>query len=401
MNFETGYSEVWAAKRNPSVNQAAGNMQPAQQQISDDDMSFWDFVDVVNPLQHIPFVNTVYRDLTGDTIKPSTQMAGSILFGGPFAMVAGAYNAMFEQTGGMDMANTMVAALSGDSAVEVEELAPLNDTGGVMLASADGGVAGGVGAGAAVTSEISVNTDGGVHHALDASLGDTGDAMAQQVLLAAADAYASERSMDAFLTLASGAPISATPAAAGAPVIAQPRAPFGLIQMADKPVGEEKVAEEAEQDAKQQNLQLASIAADDAAAEQAVEPRRTLAASEASPMPFNADEVRRFNRALPLYAGASSRKAEIKAGDVAEAAARLAAAREREAKLTPAVAKNDLPIAEPALITMTQTIQAKPQAPAHIEDPFGRNISSDNLAAKMRQALDKYQASNSLNGPGV
>ena len=124
MNFETGYGEVWAARRNPDVRQAAGNMQPAEQQASDDDMSFWDFLDVVNPLQHIPFVNTVYRELTGDTIKPSTQMAGGMLFGGPFAMVGGAFNAMFEQTGGSDMASTMLAALDGDTAVEVETLPP-------------------------------------------------------------------------------------------------------------------------------------------------------------------------------------------------------------------------------------------------------------------------------------
>jgi hypothetical protein len=33
------------------------------------DMDFWDFVDIVNPLQHIPVVNTIYRELTGDTVK--------------------------------------------------------------------------------------------------------------------------------------------------------------------------------------------------------------------------------------------------------------------------------------------------------------------------------------------
>src|SRR3954464_5938704 len=29
------------------------------------DMDFWDFVDIVNPLQHIPVVSTIYRELTG------------------------------------------------------------------------------------------------------------------------------------------------------------------------------------------------------------------------------------------------------------------------------------------------------------------------------------------------
>ncbi len=30
------------------------------------EMSFWDFVDIVNPLQHVPVINTIYRELTGD-----------------------------------------------------------------------------------------------------------------------------------------------------------------------------------------------------------------------------------------------------------------------------------------------------------------------------------------------
>jgi hypothetical protein len=47
----------------------------------DDDFGFWDFVDLVNPLHHIPIVGTIYRELSGDTIKPEVQVAGDVLVG--------------------------------------------------------------------------------------------------------------------------------------------------------------------------------------------------------------------------------------------------------------------------------------------------------------------------------
>lgn len=44
---------------------------------------FGDFVDIINPLQHIPVVGMVYRKLTGDTISAPAQFMGGALFGGP------------------------------------------------------------------------------------------------------------------------------------------------------------------------------------------------------------------------------------------------------------------------------------------------------------------------------
>ncbi len=405
MNFETGYGEVWAARRNPDVRQAAGNMQPAAQQASDDDMSFWDFLDVVNPLQHIPFVNTVYRELTGDTIKPSTQMAGGMLFGGPFAMVGGAFNAMFEQTGGSDMASTMLAALEGDAVVEVEALPlqegpPQEAAGSVMLASADEATATANETAAipAVVAAATETADGHVHHALDNTLGDSGDAMAQQVLVAAADAYASEKSMDSFLMLASGA--AATPAVPGVAPMTAPRAPAGTIQMADTPIAEDVAEESEEAEGDSPALQLASLDSEDRPSRR--QPR-TIAAADANAIPLDMDDVRRYNRTMPLHAGASSHKAEIKAAEVAQAAARLAAAKAEEAKLQQASASEADVATTVAPAVATTVREPKPAAPAsvNITDPFGRNISANNLADKMRQALEKYQASNSLYRPGI
>lgn len=49
-----------------------------------DTFGFKDFLDIINPLQHIPGVSMAYRALTGDTIKPAENIAGGFLYGGAF-----------------------------------------------------------------------------------------------------------------------------------------------------------------------------------------------------------------------------------------------------------------------------------------------------------------------------
>ena len=66
------------------------------------DMDFWDFVDIVNPLQHIPVVNTIYRELTGDTIKGVSRVVGGGLYGGVIGLVAGVGSAIIAETTGKD-----------------------------------------------------------------------------------------------------------------------------------------------------------------------------------------------------------------------------------------------------------------------------------------------------------
>lgn len=78
-----------------------------------DGFGFDDFVDIINPLQHLPFVSTLYREFTGDTIAPAARTAGGALYGGPAGLVAGVANVMFEAENGSDIGATMVAELKG------------------------------------------------------------------------------------------------------------------------------------------------------------------------------------------------------------------------------------------------------------------------------------------------
>ena len=74
-------------------------------------LSFFDFLDVINPLQHIPVVNEIYREYTGDEISPQAQVMGGTLYGGPIGLVASAATMLFEQVTGDSPGGTMMAAL--------------------------------------------------------------------------------------------------------------------------------------------------------------------------------------------------------------------------------------------------------------------------------------------------
>ena len=62
-------------------------------EIKNDNFGFADMIDMINPLQHIPFVGQIYRSITGDVIKPAMEIVGGALFGGPLGAATGAVSA--------------------------------------------------------------------------------------------------------------------------------------------------------------------------------------------------------------------------------------------------------------------------------------------------------------------
>jgi hypothetical protein len=102
------------------------------------ELSFYDFLDIINPLQHIPIVSDYYRDVTGDTIKPELKLAGAAATGGIFGFFAGLADIIFEGETGKSVSKTIASAFSDEpsdkqlaaAAPEEKEQAP------VQLASA-------------------------------------------------------------------------------------------------------------------------------------------------------------------------------------------------------------------------------------------------------------------------
>ena len=99
----------------------------------DDGLTFGDILDVINPLQHIPIVSTIYRNLTGDELSPAARIAGGALFGGPIGLIAGAANTAVLAFSGRDIGENIAAAFSssdktrGDE-VLADETTALNDS---------------------------------------------------------------------------------------------------------------------------------------------------------------------------------------------------------------------------------------------------------------------------------
>jgi len=106
------------------------NLSPHQQRmpkapdIVNDDFfgSFADMLDVINPLQHIPVVSTLYRELTGDTVSSGARMAGGALFGGPIGLVASIIGSIVEEETGKDLGANLFASVT-DKYKKAEELA--------------------------------------------------------------------------------------------------------------------------------------------------------------------------------------------------------------------------------------------------------------------------------------
>jgi hypothetical protein len=100
----------------------------------DGEFGWDDFLDLINPLQHIPFVNMAYRAVTGDQIYGAARMV-DVAFG-PLAGASTAVDLAFRDVTGESMAENAIAAVFG----------PGDST------------AGDAGSGDALAGEVSVNT---------------------------------------------------------------------------------------------------------------------------------------------------------------------------------------------------------------------------------------------------
>ena len=86
----------------------SGTQTPEQQQ----DFSFGDLIDMVNPLHHVPIVGHIYRGVTGDEIKPIAQIIGGAVFGGPAGAASGLVNTVVQQETGRDVAGNAMALVT-------------------------------------------------------------------------------------------------------------------------------------------------------------------------------------------------------------------------------------------------------------------------------------------------
>ena len=145
-----------------------------------DGFTFFDFLDVINHLQHLPVVSTLYREWSGDTIDPGAKMVGGTLFGGPIGLVGWIANNLTEAVSGMDIGENVVAFFRGDAAqgdqadapTQIAEAAPLGQSPAIQTAAAFETAGGGQERTPVTAARVSLATEQAARAAQDTA-GDT------------------------------------------------------------------------------------------------------------------------------------------------------------------------------------------------------------------------------------
>lgn len=97
---------------------AMATPQPPEVSFGGDGFGFDDFLDMINPLQHLPVIGTLYRALTGDEISGEARLVGGGVFGGPVGLALAAADLVFEDLTGDNFGDTVMAAVFGPGADE-------------------------------------------------------------------------------------------------------------------------------------------------------------------------------------------------------------------------------------------------------------------------------------------
>ncbi|WP_299395481.1 hypothetical protein [Pelagibius sp.] len=108
----------------------AGTARSDAAETDENEFSFSDFLDVINPLQHIPVVSTLYRAITGDEISAPARVFGGTLYGGPTGFLGAVANLLVDEVAGQDAGASVLALFDGGAedaeavAVAPEKAAP-------------------------------------------------------------------------------------------------------------------------------------------------------------------------------------------------------------------------------------------------------------------------------------
>jgi hypothetical protein len=76
---------------------------------------FQHILDVINPLQHLPIIGTIYRAATGERLDAVEKIAGDALYGGLWGAVTAAADVAFEAITGKSVEDTVMAWFKSDS----------------------------------------------------------------------------------------------------------------------------------------------------------------------------------------------------------------------------------------------------------------------------------------------
>ena len=97
-----------------------------------DGFDFGDLLDVINPLQHLPIISSIYRTLTGDEISPASRLAGGALYGGPIGFVSALATAVIEDATETTIGDVIVSAFTDEDGTDsAKKLATITPASGI------------------------------------------------------------------------------------------------------------------------------------------------------------------------------------------------------------------------------------------------------------------------------
>jgi hypothetical protein len=98
---------------------------------------FHHLLDIINPLQHLPVISTIYRAMTGEHIGAVERIAGDTLYGGLWGAVSSVADVAFEGLTGKSAEDTVLSWFKSDSSTKVAQITAPTITATPSLPSAD------------------------------------------------------------------------------------------------------------------------------------------------------------------------------------------------------------------------------------------------------------------------
>jgi len=100
---------------------------------------FHHVLDVINPLQHLPIIGTIYRAITGDKMGPVEKIMGDTLYGGMWGAITSVADVAFEGLTGKSFEDTALSLFKsgGGHRVATTKIAPTPIAVNASLPSAD------------------------------------------------------------------------------------------------------------------------------------------------------------------------------------------------------------------------------------------------------------------------
>lgn len=135
---------VYSAQYHAMVHSPASDMEQVtvsaeKPQSSEGEGFFHHLLDVINPLQHLPVIGTLYRAITGEHIGPVEKVLGDTLYGGMWGAASSVADLAFEGVTGKSLEDTVLGWFSHDGTGKVAsaKVAARDISSNISLSSVD------------------------------------------------------------------------------------------------------------------------------------------------------------------------------------------------------------------------------------------------------------------------